>query len=806
MKPDLFTLIAFPIISSFSLLILPDILLLSWHTALLFNLPLVMTALYCYWFNYLFLTRLIIYLCGFIICLAFTHSQALTLLHQADQIARTLPNIQTELKIEEILHQKDYQTLIASVQLSPNIPPQRLLVNWKHPERPFIGEIWNSEIKLKSISSRLNFGGFDRQKWYLSKKITARTTITKATKKNSNYSWRQQKLYQALQQTTNLPRQGLLLALGFGERAWLPSDMWQEYQQTNTAHLLAISGLHIGLAMAIGFYLTRAIQYFFPARFITPTFPILIGLSTAALYAYFAGFNIPTRRALSALVIVCTIRLSRRYYSPFQYFYLVIGFLLLFEPLMILSNSFWLSISAVGVLLIWYHAFPISLIQWQHRPLFPKALAILSLVHLQIGLFLLFTPIQLLLFNGFSLNGIIANLIIVPIFSFILVPLVLFAVLSNGAFFSWQIADYLVHLTTNIIQFLQGQWVTFSINSVFILTALFLALFGSLLWLAYFFTNQKSQSHQLTKLIKRKGFTFHPQYFPFQTKSAFLPIFSLLFPAIIGLLIIPIYRILNRPTWQLETLDVGQGLATLIVKNGRGVLYDSGASWRGGSMAELEILPYLQREGIKLEMLILSHDDNDHAGGATPLLTALPNIKLITPSLKYYPHKNNKIDRTFCQKDISWQWQGLMFRVLSPPQKVTRAKNADSCVILLQDKQHKILLTGDADRLVERQIAVNAGKIDILQIGHHGSKTSTSEFLLSRTKPKIGLISSGKHNPWKFPHIDVLERLKRYQVQTKNTADVGQIRINFYEKSVQIQTARTLFSPWYARPIGLSEK
>ena len=95
-----------------------------------------------------------------------------------------------------------------------------------------------------------------------------------------------------------------------------------------------------------------------------------------------------------------------------------------------------------------------------------------------------------------------------------------------------------------------------------------------------------------------------------------------------------LFKQLSKPTWQVDTLDVGQGLATLIVKNGKGILYDTGSSWRGGSMAELEILPYLQREGIVLEKLILSHDDNDHAGGASTILKAYPNVELITPSRK----------------------------------------------------------------------------------------------------------------------------------------------------------------------------
>ena len=119
-----------------------------------------------------------------------------------------------------------------------------------------------------------------------------------------------------------------------------------------------------------------------------------------------------------------------------------------------------------------------------------------------------------------------------------------------------------------------------------------------------------------------------------------------------------LFKQFSKPAWQVDTLDVGQGLATLIVKNGKGILYDTGSSWRGGSMAELEILPYLQREGIVLEKLILSHDDNDHAGGASTILKAYPNVELITPSRKNYGENY----RTFVLLGVIGIGKGCIFK------------------------------------------------------------------------------------------------------------------------------------------------
>ncbi len=119
-----------------------------------------------------------------------------------------------------------------------------------------------------------------------------------------------------------------------------------------------------------------------------------------------------------------------------------------------------------------------------------------------------------------------------------------------------------------------------------------------------------------------------------------------------------LFKQLSKPIWQVDTLDVGQGLATLIVKNGKGILYDTGPAWQGGNMAELEILPYLQREGITLEKLILSHDDNDHAGGASIILKAYRNVEFITPSRKNY----GEITALFVLLDVIGIGKGYIFK------------------------------------------------------------------------------------------------------------------------------------------------
>ena len=788
MKLNLITLAVLLIVADLTLLFLPQSWLLTWQVALVIALALI--------FLFIFLRRnFLVFLAFFVVSLGYTHHSAFSLLQQAQSI--TAQKQVVTFKIQEILHQQDYQTLIATAKFADNLREQRVFLNWKAKEVPQLSEIWQAEISLRPLSARLNFGGFDRQQWYFSKGVTAVGTVKSAVKISDISSLRAEKLQQVKKQTEGLSLQGLLIALAFGERAWLDKNTWSIYQQTNTAHLIAISGLHIGLAMGIGFYLARVVQVFFPTRFIHPYFPLVFGVLFALIYAYLAGFSVPTFRAISALVFVFFIQIMRRHYSPIQLFMLVVGFLLLCDPLMPLSVSFWLSCGAVGCLIVWYRYVPFSLFQWKNHTFSPKARWILSLFHLQFGLLIFFTPLQLFLFNGLSLSGFLANLIAVPLYSFFLVPLILFAVFTNGAVFSWQLANKLAEGITWLISVFQGNWLNVSFNLALVLTAFCGGIFMLIIWSIY----REPEISSSTRQIKRAKFFTLNLSKPL-LKDERINVLRCSFGIMSLCFMILLFKQLSKPTWQVDTLDVGQGLATLIVKNGKGILYDTGPAWQSGNMAELEILPYLQREGITLEKLILSHDDNDHAGGASAILKTYPNVEFITPSQRNYWENY----RTFCTAGRDWDWQELHFQILSPHSIVERADNAHSCVILVDDGKHSVLLTGDAEVKNEQIFARTLGKIDMLQVGHHGSKTSTSEYLLSQIRPDVAIISSGRWNPWKFPHYSVIERLQRYKSAVENTAISGQVRVNFFKDRLEIQQARTEFSPWYAHVIGFSSE
>nr|WP_279573726.1 DNA internalization-related competence protein ComEC/Rec2 [Volucribacter amazonae] len=755
----------------------------------------IMLAILCYgkW-------RFALLFAGIVILL---HGQAWFVMHQAKQSEQLPAKLVRSFKIVEILHQQQYQRLVVETTLLPDNPAQRIYVLWQVAEsQPQLGEIWQGELLLRPLSSRLNQQGFDRQQWALAKGISLQARVKSAVKIAEDFSWRERRLKRAWQQTQELSEQGLLLALAFGERAWLNPDTWQMYQQTNTAHLIAISGLHIGIAMGIGFLVGRLLQFVLPTRYINGIFPFIVGFMVALLYAQLAGFSIPTLRAIIALAVLLFFRWRRGYCVPWQLFLRTVAILLIVDPLMLLSASFWLSVGAVACLILWYQLFPLWIFEWRGKAFTDLASQYLwGIIHLQFGLFCLFTPIQLAIFHGFSLYSFWANLMAVPFYSLLLVPLVLFATFTEGLFASWYWANELVLLINQGIAYWQGGWLFLSQKIILFLTALCALWLASCVYWVY----------QYPRRLAKPNFPWQPKRcFPLGLSSerALSPITrTYVYIACVSLVVYCggqwLKELITKPHWRLETLDVGQGQATLLVKNNKAILYDSGASWQGGDMASLEILPYLFRQGIQLEKLIVSHDDNDHAGGVPTLLKAFPSLKLIQSSTFFY--QTQDVDP--CYRGKTWHWQGLTLQALSPPQIVARANNKDSCVLLIDDGRYSVLLTGDADITAEREfIEQITAPIDILQVGHHGSQTSTSELLLGRTKPQVALISSGRWNPWRLPNKQVIERLIRHKIQVFNTAQDGQISVFFYTDRFEIKTARDKFSPWYRIIIGEPSK
>ncbi|MFP1950927.1 ComEC family protein [Lonsdalea quercina] len=621
------------------------------------------------------------------------------------------------------------------------------------------GQRWQLRLQLRPVHSRLNEGGFDSQRWSLARRQTLTGSVQSAAVLDARCGVRQGIVTAVERQTEHLPWRSILLALTLGEMATVDDDTQALLRQTGTMHLMAISGLHISLAALFGWGIARGAQCLFPVHRIGYRFPLIVGLFAALSYVWLAGGNPPAVRAGLALCVWTLLRLTGVSCTPWQVWLGCVALILTADPLSVLSDSFWLSSLAVAALIFWY--------QWAPLPrvfLRPKRWVWLRWLHLQAGMTLLLLPLQVALFHGVSLTSLPANLWAVPLVSFVTTPLVLIALLlsfspTSSAVFWWLADRSLTGVFAPLAALPSGWW---SLGE------------QALPW---------SLSGWLAVAIWRFAWW---RYAPL---------------SVISLLLILLLRPkAPAPLWRVDMLDVGHGLAVVIERNGKAVLYDTGASWAGGNMASREIVPYLRWRGVALERIIVSHAHQDHRGGLVELERQFPAVQVFSPMARsgHQP----------CLQGQRWQWQGLRFSVLWPPRMTLNAGNNDSCVVAVDDGRFRVLLTGDVEAKTEaillrtQRLALAA---DIFQVPHHGSATSSSAPFIRAVGAQWSASSNSRYNPWRLPSVKVRRRYRQMAHPWHDTATSGQFSVRFYAQHWQVLGFREAISPrWYHQRFGVN--
>jgi competence protein ComEC len=246
--------------------------------------------------------------------------------------------------------------------------------------------------------------------------------------------------------------------------------------------------------------------------------------------------------------------------------------------------------------------------------------------------------------------------------------------------------------------------------------------------------------------------------------------------------------------WQIDILDVGHGVAVLISKNNHAIIYDVGASYPSGfNMADSVLLPLLQARGLsRVDLVFISHGDNDHAGSLPQLLNGIQVSEVLT-------------SQNWCQQNVAISWQGLSIKALWPDDVLRYNTNNGSCVIKVSDQYHSLLLPGDIDKSIEKQLVDLYPKLlqsDILLAAHHGSNTSSSSEFIQTVAAEYVIFSQGFMNRWGFPRQEVVDRYQIYNPILLSTSVSGQVSFQMeYNSSapISLKTFRQDIYPyWYA--------
>lgn len=630
---------------------------------------------------------------------------------------------------------------------------QQIFPSWRAPKvylySPVylpIGSVATVTVRFKPIWGLLNEAGFDSETYYLSRGIVAKASVRPETlvQIENSGTFRYRLYTQVSQLIAACHYPALIKALTFADRTSITADQWTLLQHTGLAHLMAISGLHVGIAFLIGWMVGRSLAWF--SRY-TLWLPLFLGFSLAFIYAWLAGFSLTTLRALVMVgfnggVLLLGIRMS-----VIQRYLLTLALILCLDPFCCYATGFWLSFLAV----LFVFSQSANLSDQRH----PVTRWVLSYV----GLSLCLLPVSAYYLGGISLVSPLYNMVFIPWFTFVVVPLLFFVLiltvlgLSSMACWGWMVVDSALRLLMMVISFGKGGWIVSSTTLTICLTLVVI------LWLG--------------------GRFFH-----------------LRFRMLIGsvALLFAIYRH-SEPGWRIDILDVGQGLAVLIERSGHAVLYDTGKSWPGGSMAQAVISPILEKRGItQLDGLILSHLDDDHAGGRRFIERRWrPQWKWSGQSVVSYQS---------CVQGRHLYWQGLRFDVLWPPEHTRNTDNAQSCVVRIYDADsgRGVVLTGDIDKRSEWQMIRQFPTIsaNVLIVPHHGSQTSSSTGLIRAVNPTWAVASLAMGNPWRFPNPNVVNKYVSHGITWFDTAMSGQITVKFYANNHTLSTIRRqAHRPWY---------
>jgi len=250
----------------------------------------------------------------------------------------------------------------------------------------------------------------------------------------------------------------------------------------------------------------------------------------------------------------------------------------------------------------------------------------------------------------------------------------------------------------------------------------------------------------------------------------------------------------------LAVLDAGQGLAIVVRTAHHALLYDAGPAYGpDADSGNRMILPFLRASGVaQLDAMVITHDDNDHAGGATSVLSALPVAALYSSVTENHPAwLAARGFRLPCASGQAWDWDGVHFELLHPTPDsyaLERIKANDrSCVLKLSTKHGEALLTGDIEMRAERELVERARdrlQAAVLVVPHHGSRTSSTQAFIDAVQPRWALLPVGYRNRFGHPKAEVIARYRASGAQLLRTDSAGAVLVRIDHAGIDVQAYR----------------
>ncbi len=648
------------------------------------------------------------------------------------------------------------------------VVPGRVMLSWYQGRRerertpPLAvrpGERWRFTVRLKQPHGNANPGVFDYEAWLLERNIRATGYIrANPPERLAERVWRLDYLIEGLRlkarenfarvlPEASYPYAGVLVALAVGDQKAVQGDLWTTFNRTGTTHLMSISGLHVTMVAAMFAWLVSFAWRRAPAlvvRWPAQKAALLAGCLAALVYALLAGFAVPAQRTLYMLVVAGLALLSGRLLAPSRILALALLVVLLLDPWAVLAAGFWLSFGAVGALLYVGSAQVGEASGWREK--------LRGWGAVQWAATLASMPVLLVVFQQFSLVSPVANALAIPVVSFIVTPLALL-----GALLPWWPILALAHqVQAWLMIFLDwcSTWPVWTAPAPPVWAALAAGVGVAVCLL--------------------------PRGLPGRWLG--------------GLLIVPaMWWPVNKPSegsaW-ITVLDVGQGLASVVRTREHTLIYDPGPLYSAESDAgQRVVVPYLRALGVShIDLMMVTHRDTDHSGGAASVLSALTVDKVASSMADAVGER--------CAAGQNWAWDGVSFEVLHPATEAYAGEskaNQLSCVLRVTAGGQRVLLTSDIEAPDEAALLARyPGDLgaEVMLSPHHGSKTSSTPDFLRAVGASEVIIPVGYRNRYGHPKPEILARYETLGQRVWRSDRDGAVRVVLGEAPLAISAWR----------------
>jgi len=617
------------------------------------------------------------------------------------------------------------------------------------------GQRWRFTTRLRQPHGTLNPHGFDLELWLFEQGIGANGSV------RSRPGDEAQKLHDQAGHFIDRSRQdwrdairarisdpaaaGVLAALAIGDQAAIEREDWDLFRVTGVAHLMSISGLHVTMFAWLAALVVGRLWRFSPRLMLAcpaPTAARWSGLVAAAGYALLAGFGVPAQRTVWMIATVVVLRQAGLRWPTPAVLLAAAWVVTVIDPWALLQAGFWLSFVAVALLMVSEPTQGVAVQPTGRRArlwhlvrggLRTQAVASVGLA-----------PLSLVFFQQLSVVGFAANLVAIPVVTLLITPLALLGLVLPPL---WALAAGLVQLLTSMLQWLASAPLAVWHAAVAPPWAVACGLLAALLAVLPL---------------------------PWRLRLLALP---LMLP-----LLLPTVQRPAEGSFELVAADIGQGTAVLLRTARHLLVYDTGPMYSRESDAGTRVLlPLLRARGEReVSLLMLSHRDADHVGGAAALLRSVPVAAMSSSLVDAHPLRHlGAVPQQRCQAGQAWDWDGVHFEVLHPlsgDHALALKSNAMSCVLRVQGSQGSVLLTGDIEAAQEAALVQRAAlalKSDVLLVPHHGSRTSSTAAFLDAVAPQVAVVQAGYRSRYGHPAPDVLARYAARGIRVERSDRCG---------------------------------